>query len=193
MRLGNFKTNKSRLKHSLRFISSLFSFCFLLFTFEKCVLLTQASAAHTFHTSLTRMDYNLKEKRAEISIQLFVHDLVPTLEKLTKKRVDLEKTPDIDKFILKYLEDNFILKDKTGAVKKFVWVGKEVKVDTIFVYIEIPLTEDFLGYNLQNTLFFESFPEQTNLVIARYNDKKADLLFKVGDKFKEIKVNKEKN
>ena len=166
-----------------------FIFAFLLFTFY----LMPVKASHTFHTSLTRMDYNAKEKLAEISIQLFVHDLLPTLENRTKKRIDLEKTPDVDKFILKYLDENFILKDKNGSVKKLVWVGKEIKIDTVFVYMEIPLAEDFGGYSLQNTLFFESFPEQTNLVIARYSEKKADLLFKVGDKFKEIKINGGKN
>ncbi len=184
--------NKQGFLH-LRFFAFgllLFIFHLSLFTYE---LKPLAASVHTFHTSLTRMDYNTKEKLAEISIQLFVHDLVPLLENKAKKRVDLEKTTDVDKFIQAYLADNFILKDKNGEVKKLVWVGKEVKVDTVFVFVEIPLAEDFSGYSLQNTLFFESFPEQTNLVIARYSDKKADLLFKVGDKFKEIKVNDEKN
>ncbi len=146
-----------------------------------------ASTLHTYHTSLTRINYNQKEKLAEVTIQLFVHDLLPTLEKRTKKQIDLEKTPDIDKFILKYLDENFVLKDKNGEIKKLVWVGKEITVDTVFIFVEIPLSEDIKDYSLQNTLFFESFPEQTNLVIARFGEKKADLLFKVGDKFKEIK------
>jgi len=145
------------------------------------------STLHTYHTSLTRMNYNQKEKLVEVTIQLFTHDLVPMLEKRTKKQIDLEKTPDIDKSIVKYLDENFVLKDKNGEIKKLVWVGKEIKADTVFVYIEIPLLEDFGNYSLQNTLFFESFPEQTNLVIVRFGEKKADLLFKVGDKFKEIK------
>ncbi len=145
------------------------------------------STLHTYHTSLTRMNYNQKEKLVEVTFQLFTHDLVPMLEKRTKKQIDLEKTPDIDKSIVKYLDENFVLKDKNGEIKKIVWVGKEIKADTVFVYIEIPLSEDFGNYSLQNTLFFESFPEQTNLVIVRFGEKKADLLFKVGDKFKEIK------
>ncbi len=145
------------------------------------------STLHTYHTSLTRMNYNQKEKLVEVTIQLFTHDLVPMLEKRTKKQIDLEKTPDIDKSIVKYLDENFVLKDKNGEIKKIVWVGKEIKADTVFVYIEIPLSEDFGNYSLQNTLFFESFPEQTNLVNVRFGEKKADLLFKVDDKFKEIK------
>jgi len=43
---------------------------------------------------------------------------------------------------------------------------------------------------LKNTLFFESQPEQINLVVCRYEGKKADLMFKVGDKVKEIAENK---
>lgn len=146
---------------------------------------------HTYHTSLTRIDYDEKEKLVEISIQLFTHDLVPILEKRAKKNIDLEKTSDIDGIILKFLTENFVLKDKQGETKKLVWVGKEMQADTVFVYVEVSLNQDFDGFNLQNTLFFENFAEQTNFVIIRNNYKKADLLYKVGDKFKEIKFSKD--
>ncbi len=142
---------------------------------------------HTYHTSLTRMKYNAKEKLVEISVQLFTHDLTPTLERRAKKQIDYEKSPDIDKIIFDYLNEKFVLKDKNGAAKKLVWVGKEVEVDTIYVYVETASEVDLEKFSLQNTLFFESFPEQTNLVTARYGGRKADLLFKSGDKFQEIK------
>jgi hypothetical protein len=135
------------------------------------------------------MDYNEKEKLVEISLQLFTHDLVPILEQKAKKRVDLEKTPEVDKLILEYLNENFVLKNKNGEALALRWVGKELKVDTARVYVEIVSAESPAGASLQNTLFFESFPEQTNLVIARFDGKKADLMFRVGDKFKEIKEN----
>lgn len=132
------------------------------------------------------MDYNAQGKLAEISIQLFAHDLVPALERFGKKSVDLEKTPDIDKLILKYLDANFVLKNKKGEAKKLVWVGKEQQTDTVYVYVEIPMNEDFDGYTLQNTIFFDVFRRQVNMLVARYNGKKADLLFKVGDREKPI-------
>jgi hypothetical protein len=142
---------------------------------------------HRYHTSLTRLDYNAKEKVIETSIQLFTHDLVPILEQRTKKKIDLEKTLNIDTLILEYLNENFIIKDDKSEIKKVKWVGKEIDVDTAWVYLEIASDKSPEGFTLQNTLFFESFPEQTNLVIARFDEKKADLLFKVGDKFKLIK------
>ena len=135
------------------------------------------------------MDYNEKEKLVEISIQLFTHDLVPALEQKAKKRVDLEKTPEVDKLILDYLNENFVLKNKNGESLSMKWVGKELEVDAVWVYVEISSAENLSGANLQNTILFESFPEQLNLVIARFDGKKADLAFKVGDKFKEIKEN----
>jgi hypothetical protein len=87
------------------------------------------------------MDYNAKEKLAEISIQLFTHDLVPALERFTKKNVDLEKTPDLDKTILLYLDANFILKNKKGETKKLVWVGKEQRVDLVTFTCRLRLTK----------------------------------------------------
>lgn len=158
----------------------------LLFT----ISLTTASdtfAVHKYHTSLTRMDYNAEDKLIEITIQLFTHDLVPVLEKQQKSRIDLEKTPDIDKILLAYLNEKFILKDEKESVKTLNWVGKEIKVDLAYIYVEIPFEGSFENLKLNNSIFFESFAEQTNLVVFRFNDKKADLFYKVGDKFKEIK------
>ena len=149
--------------------------------------------AHTFHTSLARIDYNEKEKLAEISIRLFVHDLVPVLEKRSKKYVDLEKTKEADGLLLDYLNENFVLQDKNQNVKKLVWIGKEIHTDDIIVYVEIPLEESLDGMRLQNTIFFESFAEQTNLVVARFDGGKADLMFKPGDRFKEIVKTKSKS
>jgi hypothetical protein len=158
-------------------------FAFLLLSFA---LLSPAAEAHTYHTSLARMDYNAKDKNIEISIQLFLHDLTPMLERRLKKRVDIEKTPGVDGEILKYLVENFIFQNKKGEAQKLQWVGKEFENDAVYVFFEIPFDESFGGTKLQNTIFFESFPEQTNLVIARFGEKKIDLLYKPGDKFKEL-------
>jgi len=141
---------------------------------------------HTFHTSLTRIDYNAKDKNIEISLQLFSHDLITVLEKQNKTNIDLENSKDIDNLILKYLETNFVIKDKSGETKKLNWVGKEVSVDTVYVYLETASEVDLTGFTMQNTIFFENFPQQTNWVLAKYGEKKADLFFKPGDKYKEF-------
>jgi hypothetical protein len=148
---------------------------------------TQASSLHRFHSTLTRIDYNAADKIYEITIQLFTHDLAPTLERKGGKKFDLEKSADANKLILEYINENFVLTDKKGERKILKWIGKEVETDSVFIYVETPAAENPEGSQLKNTLFFESYPEQINLVVCRYDDgKKADLLFKVGDKAKEI-------
>ena len=156
-------------------------FAFLIFNY--CL---PAARAHTYHTSLTRMDYNKQDKNIEISIQLFIHDALPMLERRLKKRVDIEKTAGIDAEIFKYLGENLVLQNKKGEVQKLKWVGKEFENDVVYVFVEIPFAGPFEGLKLQNTIFFESYAEQTNLVIARFGEKKIDLLYKAGDKFKEF-------
>lgn len=148
------------------------------------------ASLHRFHTTLTRIDYNAEGKLFEISIQLFTHDLVPLLERRSGKRIDLEKSPDADKLILSYLNENFVLSDKKDEAKNLKWVGKEIDADSIRIYVETSTNENPEGYKLKNTLFFANYPEQINLVVCAYDGKKADLMFKVGDKIKEITENK---
>lgn len=149
------------------------------------------SLRHQFHTSLTRMDYNPKDKIIECSVQLFTHDLVPVLESKFGKHIDLIKTTDVDKLIYDYLSENFRLTDEKGAVNTYKMIGKELDVDTVWVYLEIPAEKSPENLSLQNTIFFESFPEQTNLVTARFDGKKIDLLYRVGDRIKALKAPKE--
>ena len=160
-----------------------FVFAFLLFTFY---LLPLRAEAHTYHTSLTRMDYNAKDKNIEISIQLFIHDALPLLERRLKKRVDIEKTAEVDAELFKYLSETFVFQNKKGEVQKLKWVGKEFENDVLYVYVDISFEEAPDGTKLQNTIFFESYTEQTNLVIAHFGEKKIDLLYKAGDKFKDL-------
>jgi hypothetical protein len=115
-----------------------------------------------------------------------LHDLVPLLEKKSRAQIDLEKTRGVDEMMAKYLNEEFILTDKKGERKQLKWVGKELDVDSVWIYLETPSEESPENYQLQNTIFFESFQEQTNHVICRFGEQKTDLVFKAGDKVKEI-------
>lgn len=144
--------------------------------------------SHRFHTTLTRIDYNEKAKTAEISIQMFTHDLNQLFESKLSKKLDLEKKDEVKKIIFEYLIKNFVLKDKSENKLELRWVGMESDADSVWIYIETNMTESPENFKMQNSLFFESYQEQSNLVIIKFYGKKADLAFKVGDNFKEIKA-----
>jgi hypothetical protein len=151
------------------------------------LIIPQIKAAHRFHTSLTRMDYNQKEKLIEVSIQLFTHDFENVFKQITKNPNDPGTVEKIDEIILKYLNENFMLTDEKDSQLKMVWVGKEFKVDTLDIYIEIPFEGDLESLKLKNTIFFESFQKQINYVSTHFELKRSDLVFKKGDDYKELK------
>ncbi|MBK8811087.1 MAG: hypothetical protein IPN69_10200 [Acidobacteria bacterium] len=147
--------------------------------------------AHKYHTSLTRIDYNAAEKNLEVSIRLFVHDLTPMLERRLKKQVDPAKTPEVDTELAKYIAENFVFRKSDESNLQLKWVGKEFENDVLFVFVEAPFEGDPLELRLQNTIFFDYFEEQSNLVVARFGGKKFDLAFRVGDKVKAFAASEE--
>lgn len=151
-----------------------------------CAANAQIFGAHKYHTSFTKIEYNQAERLLEITVKVFAHDLLPTLEKRLKKPVDLESTKNIDEILQKYLAEKFVLKNKQGEIQNFRWIGKELEANVIIFYVEIPFEDELDGTEIKNTLFFESFREQVNLVSLRFGEKKADLMFKAGDDFKQI-------
>lgn len=166
-------------------------FCFAALAFFFFVLAGAPSAeAHTYHTSLTRIDLNPSSKTLEISIQLFNHDVQPMLERRLKKRIDLAKSPEVDGELLRYLTENFGVRAKDGSEALPKWIGKEFENDVVHVYLEIPFDGRLEGATVRNSIFFESFPEQTNHVIVRFEGKRSDLVFKSGRKTLEIRTSK---
>ena len=159
---------------------------FLIFNFAFLIFNLPETEAHRFHTTLTRIDYNTKEQTAEITIQLFTHDIEEVLANRSGKRLSIDKTPDADKLLFDFLNENWTLKDAKGAVLKLNWVGKEVETDTVRLYVETKLPGGLESTSLQNQLFCGIYEDQVNLLIAKTGDKKADLAFKPGDTFREL-------
>ena len=65
---------------------------------------------HDFHTSITRMDYNAKEKSFEVSIRVFTDDLEKVLSKENggQKFVVVNNDKN-DTFVEKYIRKHFAL------------------------------------------------------------------------------------
>lgn len=147
--------------------------------FAGVLLAMSATAyAHTYHTSLTRIDYNRAEKLLEIDVQLFLHDLQPMLERRLKKRIDVAKTPEVDGEILKYLRETFAISDSEGKNRELKWIGKEFDADVMHVYLEVAAEVEPAGWKIKNSIFLEAFAKQTNYVVYVNGDSKKSLLFK---------------
>lgn len=182
------------------------------------VLLSHALFAHPFHTSSAEMEFNAKSGRYEVALKVLTVDLEKALAKhasankrlaaeetklfahlRNRARVDLDKTPGIDKLITSYLKSNFFLScaeshenrvanntaeeklsglksdkqvDATLSVGKeeCVWVGKESERSYTWLYFELSRPVSCEDLSLTNRLLFELNSGQINVCVLRQDD-----------------------
>ena len=99
------------------------------------ILLLSVISAHQFFISTTEIQFKPEEQRAEITIQVFTHDIDLLLENANFKTIDLgtDKESDaIDIFLANYLSDNFIIQEY-----RWNYLGKEVGDDYTAFFLEI--------------------------------------------------------
>ncbi|HIC82983.1 MAG TPA: hypothetical protein EYO99_01345 [Candidatus Marinimicrobia bacterium] len=118
--------------------------------------------AHQFFISTTDIQFKSEEKRAEITIQVFTHDINLLLENANYKTIDLgtkKENDGIDIFLVNYLSDNFVLQDY-----RWKYIGKKVGTEYTLFFLEI---EDFSlspKIAILNSLFMDLYNKQRNIV-----------------------------
>lgn len=138
---------------------------------------------HDFHTSITRMDFNAKEKSFEISIRVFTDDLEKALSKdnNSQKFVVLNNDKN-DVFVEKYIRKHFGLLAASKQKKTYTYIGKEQEADATWIYVEVPCPESIVGFSMQNSIMLDLFDDQVNLVNFNYQGQKKSYIFKTEDK-----------
>ena len=132
------------------------------------ILLLSVISAHQFFISTTEIQFKPEEQRAEITIQVFTHDIDLLLENANFKTIDLgtDKESDaIDIFLANYLSDNFIIQEY-----RWSYLGKEVGDDYTAFFLEIENFSLSPKISILNSLFMDLYTKQRNIVNF-YNDK----------------------
>lgn len=130
------------------------------------VMSSFAPVLHKYYLSLTEVHVNTKKHTLDVSSKLFTDDLEFALGKIANKKIDLSssvKNSEVEKLLFNYLDKNFKI-NVGGKLLKLEYVGYEVENDAVWCYLEV---SDFKGtgtVSIFNTLLYESFPYQTNLI-----------------------------
>ena len=145
-------------------------------------------AVHAFHTSLTEIQYNTKEKSLEISIRMFTDDLETALTKANngQKIILSGKADNSDAVLSKYIQQHFGIITPQKQKRPLNVLGKESEGDATWIYVEVPNSQDFKGNILYNSLMQELFNDQNNLVNLLYMGNKKTFLFNAKTKSAEI-------
>ncbi|PKQ68014.1 DUF6702 family protein [Raineya orbicola] len=136
---------------------------------------------HDFHSSFAEMYYNPQEKAFQVSLKFFADDLENALTKFSGKKYflgGLGKDRSPDEVLVKYLEQKFRLVHKSK--KKVIpirYIGKEIGVESVTAYFEMPFTDKLSHYELHNTIMLELFDDQINIVLLQKENQRKSFEF----------------
>ena len=134
-----------------------------------------AEAAHPFHVSIAQVKHNAESRSLEVALRVHPNDLETTLRRRTGKPIDLDKTENVDKLIVEYLAEVFVIKPAEGKIPKLKWVGKQVDVKHAWLFFESPAPDGVVGVKFSNRIFFETLSDQVNTITLTDGDFKKSI------------------
>lgn len=146
-------------------------------------------AAHKFHFSSTLLDYNPSAKVYEITVRLFADDIEAVMSRMAGRQIEVDRSPDAERLCFAYLSERLRLRGPDTKPIALRWVGLEVKVTTVYAYLEADAPATGLrDLAVENTIFFDLLPGQVNTVILKdpVHGRPRDLSFRSGDRFKVV-------
>ena len=137
------------------------------------------SVAHKYYVSVTQIEYVKEKNSLQIIARIDVDDLELTLQERFDKSINLTSTdekPSVDDYIKKYLKQKFEIKINTKEIN-FKFIGKDYENDQVVCYLEIKNITSINTIEISNTVLFDLFPKQKNIVKSKINSKINNLIF----------------
>lgn len=145
------------------------------------------AVAHKFYVSVTNIDYSQKDQSIQIISRIFIDDFENTLKEIYRidpKLMSDSELSNIDFYIERYLNQHLQVKIN-GKKAGLKYLGKNYDNDVVKCFIEIDniKPENLLSIEIKNSLLFELFEEQNNIVHFKINNKRKSFsLIKGNDK-----------
>ena len=145
------------------------------------LLFILAFSSHKYYLSLTQIEYNKDHKSLEVIINVFMDDIELAINneydvdmRLTTK----EELKGVDEYFQKYLSNNLKFFINNKAVQ-YNFIGKEYEGDLVYFYLEIELKEDPLSLKVINTLLFDYFEQQQNVIKFKNGSKRQSKILSI--------------
>lgn len=139
--------------------------------------LAAIAVAHPAHVSMAEIEFNDETQRIECAMRVHSADFERALRQRVGHAIDLEKTKSIDRAIIDYVSDRFVVATAADKSTKLIWVGKEVADDHTWLYFEVPAPGGLIGTTVRNQMFFDQFPDQINLLTYRWRKDRRTIWF----------------
>ena len=130
--------------------------------------------SHKYYVSSTLIDYNDKSGTYQVSLKIFHDDLEKDLG-FEANDLDYDDYEQTNSIIKGYLLNNFKIYSNESELK-VDFLGFERKNDLVIYYIEIFNAENVKSLIVENKILFQSFRNQKNIILYRYNNYKKSFI-----------------
>lgn len=119
-------------------------------------------SAHKFYASLAQVE-RTADGTLEVAVRLFPDDLEEALRRSTGRRVVAEDSKAFASALMPWLNRHFAL-DSGRQRATFTYVGAEVTVQVVWVYVEARWPAGLDASAMTNDILVDLFPDQVNTV-----------------------------
>ena len=128
---------------------------------------------HPVHASLTELSHDPAQRSVQLVIRVFADDLAAML-------VHSHDGPIDDGVVIDYLSARFVLYGSDRKQIVLRWGGMSREQDLISIRLAGDAPAGLTGGSLRAEIGFELFPDQVNILKARYGGREHTLLFRIG-------------
>jgi DNA-dependent RNA polymerase auxiliary subunit epsilon len=150
---------------------------------------------HDFHMTHTTLYHNPSLGNVEVTVKVAIEDLERSLQNESSEKLGIgtEKENQLaEKLIPNYFNKHLILLINNEMIK-YEYLGKEINknLHDIYLYFEIRNLDKIKinSINIENTLFLEISPNQTNIVLGEFHNQNFNLTFTKDLKKKKLILN----
>jgi len=146
---------------------------FFLLAFTLC-----SAGVHKFYVAVFQLEYVPQKKVVQITSRIFIDDLEAALNKKYNKRLNIGSSKELaeaNDLLRQYLNDNVHIKIN-GQSKAIKLLGKETEDDVLICYYTVPAEAKIKTVEMKNTVLFEAFTDQQNIIHTKVNGDKKSLL-----------------
>ena len=137
------------------------------------ILMSSTVFGHKFYVSIADLKYDEEQNRIEGSLKMTAHDFEDLLSNKFEREIDLEEVADTSKvgrYVQTYLAKHFeVYSGGKRAIPNYL--GKEITLrQELFFYFTFTQVVNPKEIKVVNTLLFEMFPKQQNIVHYRFKE-----------------------
>jgi len=142
------------------------------------VLPLLSMAVHKYYVAVFQFEYVPAKKVVQVTSRIFIDDLEAALQKKHGRKFYLgtsAEVKDVDNILKQYFSENVHVKIN-GKDQSVTFLGKETEDDILICYSKLAADTPVKSIQVHNTVLFEVFEEQQNIIHANVNRNKKSLL-----------------